>query len=317
MAELVHEELEALEIGGRERPRLSWGAIFGGAFSALGVWLLLYAFGLAVGLSTINPNNASSLKSSGVFTGIWSLVTTLASLFVGGMVAARGSGTASRSSGALHGLVMWGLATAAGTYFLIMALGAVIGGVASVGRAAAEAGGSAIGAAVSDGKFLGLDADDALGPVNARLRAEGKPRVTAAQLQDAAKDALQTTARTGQFDRDALERSLARNTALSRKDVDEIATRLEAQWENARGQVGEHLQGAQTGALKVVEASGKAFWGLFAAMLLGLIAALGGALLGVVPGGDAGGGLRRRRAMLRTPPPLPRPPAIPTREVYP
>ena len=33
--------------------KLSWGAIFGGAFVAVGLWILLYALGAALGLSSI------------------------------------------------------------------------------------------------------------------------------------------------------------------------------------------------------------------------------------------------------------------------
>jgi hypothetical protein len=41
------------------------------------------------------------------------------------------------------------------------------------------------------------------------------------------------------------------------------------------------VQAAQTGALRAAEASGKAFWGVFGALLLGLIAAVIGGALGV------------------------------------
>src|SRR5688500_12764152 len=89
--------------------RLSWGAIFAGAVAALGVWMMLYALGLALGLSSLDPNDPNTLKSSGAFTGIWGLITPLAALFVGGMVAGRGAGIVTKLGGAIHGLVVWGL----------------------------------------------------------------------------------------------------------------------------------------------------------------------------------------------------------------
>ena len=110
MAEVISQgPVVATDATGRpmpSRPLISWGAIFGGAFSALGIWLLLYAFGLAVGLSSINPNDAHSLKGSGIFTGIWGLLTPLIALFVGSMVAARVSGVPRRWEGAAHGLIV-------------------------------------------------------------------------------------------------------------------------------------------------------------------------------------------------------------------
>src|SRR5687768_3322745 len=38
-----------------EHTRIRWGAVFGGAVASLGIWALLYAFGLAIGLSSIDP----------------------------------------------------------------------------------------------------------------------------------------------------------------------------------------------------------------------------------------------------------------------
>src|SRR4051812_11214016 len=100
-------------------PRLSWSAIFGGTVAALGIWILLYSFGIAIGLSAIDPNQARSLKGSGIFTGLWSLIAPLIALFVGGLVAGRGAGSVTRVGGGTHGLVMWGLTTLAGV-FLVM-----------------------------------------------------------------------------------------------------------------------------------------------------------------------------------------------------
>jgi hypothetical protein len=301
------------------RPLISWGAIFGGTFSALGIWLLLYAFGLAVGLSTIDPNDAHSLKGSGIFTGIWGLLTPLIALFVGSLVAARVSGVPRRSEGAAHGLVMWGLTTVAGAYMVFMMMGAVLAGVVSLGKTAVQAGGAAVGAAATGAagagataQNIGIDADDALGPVNQRLREEGKPAVTADQLKAATQDVMQTAVREGRMDRQVLTTAIARNTQLSQADADEIAGRLEQQFNARKEQLGNRVQEAartaQTGALKAAEASGKAFWGVFGALLLGLIAALIGGALGV-PGGRG-----RRRERVATPVTRPVPPP---REVYP
>ncbi|HZI05155.1 MAG TPA: hypothetical protein VEZ71_14085, partial [Archangium sp.] len=44
--------------------KVSWGSIFAGVVTALGLWALLYSFGLALGLSSINPQDAGSAKSS-------------------------------------------------------------------------------------------------------------------------------------------------------------------------------------------------------------------------------------------------------------
>src|SRR5262249_39165410 len=148
------------------RPRISWGAIFAGTFTALGLWMLLYAFGLAIGLTALDPNKPASLKSSGIFTGIWGLITPLVALLVGGIVAGRGAGLFRREEGAMDGMVMWGLTTVLGAFFVISAAGAVLRGVATVGQAAARAGGAAVGAAAQGAQGtaqqLGIDEDDVL-----------------------------------------------------------------------------------------------------------------------------------------------------------
>jgi len=296
------------------RPRLSWGAVFGGAVVSLGLWLLLYAFGLAVGLSALDPSDPSSLKPSGIFTGVWSLIAPLFALFVGGLVAGRVSGVPRAGDGAIHGLAMWGLTTLIGASLVMMALAATISSVASAGKSVLAAGGSTLGAAVTGAAGaapeLGLDADDALRPIDQRLRAQGKPPVTAEQLQAAARDAVQRAVREGRVDRELLASSIARHTALSEADVRELADRV-------HNQIGPRLesaaQAAKVGALRAAEASGKAFWGVFAALLLGLIAAVAGGALGVNAGRDR---LRPQPA----PQPVrlvPQPPPIPRREVYP
>lgn len=272
--------------------KLSWGAIFGGAVAALAIWLMLYALGLALGLSAIDPNQPDSARSSGIFTGIWGLVAPLVALFVGGMVASRGAGPATRLGGATHGLVMWGVTTLVGAWLVMNMLSAVVGGVASVGKTAAQAGAGAISAAAGQAgqagdaaSALGLDANSALQPVNDRLRAEGKPEVTAAQLQAAAKDVVQEGVQSGQFNRALLVSNIAQNTALSQQDAQEIASRVETQFNEMKGKAGEKLQTAAnavgTGALKAADASGKAFWGIFGALFLGMISAVLGATTGV------------------------------------
>jgi hypothetical protein len=268
--------------------KLSWGAIFGGTFVALGVWILLYALGLALGLSSVDPNDPGSAKSAGIGTGIWSLIVPLIALFAGGLVASRTAGVVDKMGGALHGAVLWGLTTLVGVIVMGMAISSLMGAVFSVGKTAVGVAGSAISGAASQGgqigkiaKSFGLNADDALGPVNQRLRQEGKPAITGDQLQAATKDVLGTSIQQGRLDRNLLVTSIAQNTALSRRDAEDIAGRIETQWNQAQGQVGQAAQQVQQGALKVADTTGHVFWGVFFALLLGLVSSILGATLGV------------------------------------
>ncbi|MDP2269453.1 MAG: hypothetical protein Q8K32_01905 [Archangium sp.] len=251
--------------------KLSWSAIFGGVVAGLGIWALLYALGLALGLSAINPNNPESAKPSGVFGGIWGIIVPLIALFIGGAIAGRGAGMIHRMGGAIHGLVMWGVTTVVGAFLLGNLLTSALGGVVSLGSGAVKAGGSMIS---QGSNAFGFNADDAIGPINERLQADGKPAITAAQLQSATRDVVSSAVRDGRVDRETLISSIENETALSRQDAEELAGRVQTQWDTARENV-------QTGALQAADATGKAFWGVFGALFLGMIAAVLGGAFGV------------------------------------
>lgn len=270
-----------------------WSAIFAGAVAALSLWLMLYTFGMALGLSTVDPDEPGSLKSSGLFTGIWGLISPLIALFVGGIVAGRGSGRLQRGAGAIHGFVMWGLTALVGAWLVTSLLSYVVGGLAGAGKSLVMAGGSAVkslagqaGQADNLASSFGLDAQDAIRPLNQRLRAEGKPEVTPAQLQAVGKDVVQDAVRQGRVDRNLLLQSITQHTKLTEKDAEELATSVQAQYDQAAANVSakaqELKQTATTQALQAADTTGKVFWGVFGALFLGLCAAIGGGVVGVI-----------------------------------
>ena len=283
--------------------KMSWGAVFGGVVAALGVAILLYALGLALGLNVVvDAQDPSSLRSSGRFTTIWLLVTSLVALFVGGLVAGRGAFVLSRSSGAIHGLVLWALTTLAGIWLVFNAFSTVVTSVASIGKTAVEAGAGAIasgaGPARDLAKNLGIDAQSALEPINNRLRAQGKPEITPQQLDAATKGVVQDALRTGKVDRETLVASISEHTALSRADSEEVARSVETQVSSGRQKLSQQFsdarQSLETGTLKVADTTGKVFWGVFVALLLGLWSAVLGATVGI---------RRRQRLWMDRPPP--------------
>jgi len=92
--------------------RISWPAVFGGTMVALGTMILFVLFGLAIAFLIGSPGGIQA------WSVIWFLVTAIVSLYIGGWVAARLSGTAERRGAQLHGLVTWGLTTLATAFFL-------------------------------------------------------------------------------------------------------------------------------------------------------------------------------------------------------
>lgn len=119
--------------------RVSWGGIFAGTLVALGNQLLWMLLGMGIGLGVISPM-AGGLEGVGVGTGIYILLVTLISLFVGGWVACRISGITDKLKSALHGLVVWAVFTFTAFYIMTTAAGGLISSFAGIiGRSAAIA----------------------------------------------------------------------------------------------------------------------------------------------------------------------------------
>jgi hypothetical protein len=93
---------------------MRWGAIFAGWLMAAGTALLLYAFGLAVGFSTVNPRDAATV-AHGLSAGaiVWMVLTWAAALWTGGMFASWFDGRNDTEMGVVRGLTVWALSMAA------------------------------------------------------------------------------------------------------------------------------------------------------------------------------------------------------------
>lgn len=98
----------------RQHPVMQWGAVFAGWFVAAGTALMLYAFGMAVGLSAFDPRNAAAV-ARGVSAGaiVWTILTWAAALWTGGMFASWFDGRNDTEMGVVRGLTVWGLSMAA------------------------------------------------------------------------------------------------------------------------------------------------------------------------------------------------------------
>jgi hypothetical protein len=101
-------------------------------FAAAGVWLLLHALGLAIGLSRLEPANPSDLRATGIGGGIWTVIASMVSLFVGGMVTARAAGLLGRSNAGLHGIVLWGVTTVGGLVLIVSVMASLARGISGV-----------------------------------------------------------------------------------------------------------------------------------------------------------------------------------------
>lgn len=277
----------------RRQPQLRWSAVLAGTALSVGLWIMLQALGMGLGLSAVDTDDAGSLRGVGIGTGVWSLIAPLIAVFVGAFLTGRLAGTRERRVGVMHGSVTWALTTAIGLWAVVTLVSTMVNGVARVGVVAAQASSSVIsgaaraGAGIDTGELsesLGLDSSDLVAPINERLTAEGKPAITAAQIEATLRAVAQRGVREGELERAMLVEELAKNTALSKPDAEQIATDIERRYNEvsqrmkARAeQLGEQAKHA---GLEAMDKTGKTllFGGLM--LLVSLGAALGGGALG-------------------------------------
>ncbi len=93
------------------RSRVSWGAIFAGAFVALALTVLLNLLGGAIGLSIADWTNADPERANAILwgVGIWATISSLIALFVGGWVTSQVTAGENKFEAAIYGVVLWGV----------------------------------------------------------------------------------------------------------------------------------------------------------------------------------------------------------------
>jgi len=89
-----------------EGVRVSWGGIFGGVMVAVGLLLLLAALGVAIGITAVD-RQSTQLGSLGVGAAIWTGVSLLLALFLGGLVSSRLGATYDRTTSFFEGFLVW------------------------------------------------------------------------------------------------------------------------------------------------------------------------------------------------------------------
>ena len=263
---------------------MRWSAVFSGTLVALSLWGVLQLIGIGAGLAALDLDNVRSARGAAIGAGAWSVIAPLIALFVGGWVAGKLASTYDRKVAGGHGLVVWGLTVALGlvaSVFMVRGLAmraehyedrhheGMMGYGMGYGMGHGMGHGMENGAAVREAR-------DALVPINARLEQAKKPMISPHQLLDAVRAAKTE----GGFDPGKFIQALDANTALDTADAEAVANQL--------GPIPAGLADRATmpdpearDALAATRATGTALLGLSISMLVGLLAAIGGALLSV------------------------------------
>lgn len=240
----IHDTFEARDIG---RSVVSWRAIFAGAFISLLTYSILMSLGLAIGGASLVGviEGEGGGQALGIGSGVWLVVSTLISLFVGSYLASRSAGMIPMRLGRVHGLVVCSL-------FFIFMLSQLGSGIGLIGRGV----GSSVGAIGSAGGDLASNpqvqnmVEDQLGD----LPLKASPEVVVKGL----------TSRMVRGDTEGAKNYLARQAGISPQEADTRIKGFQQRFEDTAQDVG-------TTAARTASIVG---WTLFGALLLGALASM-------------------------------------------
>ncbi len=113
--------------------RVRWGPILAGLMVAVTTQLILTGLGTAIGMTGLAGSGAPRTNADNVGwgIGIWSIISLLISLFVGGWVTARACGPMNRNTGLLNGAVLWATTLAISAWLLATGVSGAFGILAS------------------------------------------------------------------------------------------------------------------------------------------------------------------------------------------
>jgi hypothetical protein len=183
--------------------RISWSAVFAGVLVAVVTQMLLTLLGLGIGLGTIDAvQERNPTQGLGTGSAIWYIISSLASLLLGGWVAGRLASAPRLFDGIIHGVLTWCLVTLLTIYFLTTTIGSIIGGAGRlIGGIVSTAGSAAAAAAPSIGDAVkgqlkengvnldNLDLGDLKNEANKILRQTGDPNLNPKTLERKANQA--------------------------------------------------------------------------------------------------------------------------------
>ncbi|HEJ7829349.1 TIGR04086 family membrane protein [Serratia marcescens] len=289
--------------------QVSWGSILAGSAVALVTYLIFSLLGTAIGAQAVDMmQKGNPLSGFGTGTGIWLLVSTLASLAAGAFVAGR----TAPNRGGLHGLLSWAITTLLTTWLVVSLASGVVGLAGSAVGKGLSLAGSGLAAAPNvgeglkqqlDKKGISLDWGSLENQLNATLKQTGKPELDPARLEqkadratadgkqsamDAAADPAQAASELKQWfdrikqsgeptlsaaDKDALVNIVAARTGKSRDEASQIVDNYAQAYQQAVQKVeklkAEAEQKAREAADEAAKQLSRAAWGSLLMLLLG------------------------------------------------
>jgi hypothetical protein len=262
--------------------RASWGAIFAGIVLVLAFELIFATLGAAIGLTYIEPQTKDTSASAAMKVSFfWWLITSLISLFLGSIAAGKLSGSWSRCSASLHGLVVWAGTTLVTLFLLTSAIGTIIGGAFSIIGTSVKAVTSAVqkvapsigemaGQMMPDMSKIGKDVNDVISDPNQR-----------GELADALKNVLAKGKNASEDDREAVVKILSQKANMTHDEAEQKLDSWIQSYSQTKEQVKQAIPEANEKAMQVAGKAANigadAAWFAFIMLILGaFVSALGG-----------------------------------------
>ena len=176
-------------------PRIRWSAVFAGWAVGLALQTVLTLAGLGFGAWAIDLHDANPAAGIPVGAALWTGLSMLISAFAGGYVGAHLSGSAERTEGVYHGIVVWGVNWLVFVWLTTTTMAAMIGGAFSFFGSTLQTMGPGLSRAASAAVSttagrINLSVDDVRREIESVLRATGKPEL---QPDGMPRDAGRTT----------------------------------------------------------------------------------------------------------------------------
>jgi hypothetical protein len=239
-----------------EGMKISWGGVFGGVLAGIGTLMLLSSLGLAIGISAVNPHDTSA-AAIGAGTAIWTSITLLVALFVGGWASTRLSMLWERTTALFEGMLVWVISMTLILYLTANGIGLVASSAFGLVGGASKA----VGASFDERSLSSGSADQ----IVARLR-DPQTASTVASALGLSRDDVTVTLN-----------ELSARVETARDNPEQAAAAVRDGVATLASRAKQNL--AQTAADVQPEATATA-WLTFLALVLSLLAAVGGAFLG-------------------------------------
>lgn len=256
----IEREVFIEQTGTPDGMKISWGGVFGGVLAGIGTLLLLTSLGLAVGISTVDPRNPDA-GTIGTGAAIWTTLSLLISLFVAGWASTRLSMLWERTTAMFEGGLVWVMSLILILYLTANGVGLVASGAFGLLGSAAQATGAAIGPAFDGTGMSSGSVDDILN----KLRDPQTAAVVASATGMSQQEASQELSRIGSRV-EAVRNDPAQASAQARQGLADLSARAR--------------QNLSRTAAEVKPEVTTTAWLAFAALVLSLLAAIGGAAVG-------------------------------------